>query len=153
TPFNAELRNRRPAALFNKVLNNVFLDCALPCETSFFLATWGRDMVPDYEKKWQAVFASPDAAVRMRAYPEARDFMTEDHIRQPGIVFSGNVTLSSGQAPPNAGLRVDGGPPERVKADGNIALPASIEAIHNLQAVPDLPDHAKLTLEHWRSAR
>ena len=138
---------------YNKVLNNVFLDCALPCETSFFLATWGRDMVPEYEKKWQAVFASPDAAVRLRAYPEARDFMTEDHICQPGIVFSGNVTISSEMVPPNAGLRVDGGPLERVKADGNRALPATVEAIRNLQAVPNLPDHARLTLERWRSAR
>ena len=138
---------------YNKVLNNVFLDCPLPCETSFFLATWGRDMLPDLEKKWQALFASPDVAVRLHAYPEARDFMSEDHIRQPGIVFSGNVTLSSGPAPPNAGLRVVGGPLERVKAVGNIALPASIALIRNLETVPDLSDHARLTLEHWQSAK
>ncbi len=137
----------------NKVLNNVFLNCPLPCETAFFLATWGRNMVPDYEKKWQAVFASPDAAVRLQAYPKARDFMSEDHLHQPGIVFSENVTLSSSQAPPNAGLRVEGGPLEQVEAHGNIAFPASIEAIRTLQTVPNLPDSARLILEHWRVVR
>jgi len=138
---------------YNKVLNNVFLDCPLPCEVAFFLATWGVDMVPDYQKKWAALPSDPDSAVRMRAYPEMKDFAKEDHIRPPGIVVSGNVTLSSGPAPANSGLMVRGGTMDRVQAADNITLPASLDAIRNLQPVPDLPDHARRTLERWRSAK
>lgn len=137
----------------NKVLNNVFLDCPLPCDVAFFLATWGVDMVPAYQKTWAAVPSAPDAAVRMRAYPEMKNFAGEDHIRPPGIVFSGNVTLSSGLAPQDGGLRVEGGTMDRVQAADNITLPASLDAIRNLEAVPDLPDHARRTLDRWRSAK
>ncbi|MEO5713110.1 MAG: right-handed parallel beta-helix repeat-containing protein [Luteolibacter sp.] len=138
---------------YNKVLNNVFLDCPLPCEVAFFLATWGVDMVPDYQKKWAAVPSAPDSAVRMRAYPEMKNFAGEDHIRPPGIVVSGNVTLSSAAVQQNGGLTVLGGTMDRVEAADNITLPTSSEAIRNLQPVPDLPEHARRTLDRWRSAK
>jgi|GEM_PF-4171914 len=137
----------------NKVLNNVFLDCPLPCEVAFFLATWGADMVPDYQKKWAAVSSAPDAAVRMRAYPEMKNFAEEDHIRPPGIVVSGNVTLSSKPLPPNGGVMVLGRTMENIRAAENITLPASSDAIRNLQPLPDLLDHARRTMERWQNAK
>ncbi len=138
---------------YNKVLDNVFLDCPRPCEVAFFLATWGVEMLPDYQKRWAALPTAPDSAARMREYPEMKDFANEDHVRPPGIVVSGNVTLSSGTAPQNGGLTVSGGTMEHLKAAGNITLPASSQAIRNLEPVSSLPDPARRILERWRGAK
>lgn len=135
---------------YNQVRNNVFLDCPSPCTVSFLFATWAADWLPGYEKGWREALGAPDALVLLRAYPEVKGFAGEDHVHPPGIVFEGNVTLYSGTAPQNAGLRVEGGTPEHVRAHGNLVLPSTADAIENLRPVPGLPETARQVIERWR---
>jgi len=137
----------------NKVRGNVFLDCPCPCEVAFLFATWARDWLPGYQKKWETALGSPDAAARLKAYPEIKGFATEDHVHPPGIVFEGNVTLHSGAAPQNDGLRVEGGTLENVHAAGNLVLSSSADDIANLQPVSGLPEAAKPVIERWRGVK
>ncbi|MGC4014568.1 MAG: right-handed parallel beta-helix repeat-containing protein [Luteolibacter sp.] len=135
---------------YNRVENNLFLDCSMPCEVAFLFATWAAGLLPDYEKQWAAALASSSAPAAFLEYPELAGFNLEDHVHPAGIVVSSNLALAGSTLPSYGLLRIEGGTTAHVNAADNAVQTTTPEAVNGLLSTSGLPDWAKAILDAWR---
>lgn len=85
---------------YNKITNNVFVDCTKPYFTAFWLTSWGKSWIPWYEKRWKALFEKYDFAnmPHGKKYPELLRFLEEDRLAPDNNVFSGNLIYNPNKA-------------------------------------------------------
>ena len=85
---------------YMNIRNNVFVDCAKPYHSAFWLTTWGKSWIPWYEKRWEAMFEKYDFASMPhgKKYPELLRFLEEDRLIPDNNVFERNVIYNPSKA-------------------------------------------------------
>jgi hypothetical protein len=105
------------------VRNNMFIDCEIVYDQSFFLNTWARKtFLPQLEQKWKEVFAKYDVAAMPhgKRYPELLRFAKENHVFPEGNLFEGNLVYNPAVDRVHEGaFMTRGGPLTHIKADNN----------------------------------
>lgn len=104
------------------IRDNIFVDCVAPFRLSFFLATWARSRLPEYEAKWREIMGKHDFASMPHGarYPGLLRLLEEDRVFPDSNVFERNliwnpgVSLAGGDV-----IVVDGGPAEHVRTANN----------------------------------
>lgn len=101
----------------NIVEENSFVDCVLPLHVNFFFNTWGKEMYPGIRKEWEKILSSREAAPRIAAYPELKDFLSTDRVTPENNIFRNNhISNTAGRKDM---FTVAGGPADRLKVSGN----------------------------------
>ena len=113
----------------NVIESNHFIDCPLPFHMNFFFNTWGKEMYPRVREGWEKQLSSPEAAARLAAYPETRDFLSTDRLTPAHNILRDNRIRSRRENP--VIFTVSGGPVERLTAERN-----------EVDRSPDLPPAA-----------
>lgn len=101
----------------NTIEGNWFIDCPLPFHMNFFFNTWGKEMYPRVRESWEKQLSAPEAAARLAAYPELKDFLTTDRVTPGHNVFRNN--RFRGREGDTPAFTVSGGPSERLQSSGN----------------------------------
>jgi hypothetical protein len=105
------------------VRNNMFIDCEIVYDQSFYLNTWGRKAhLPRFEKKWKELFAGYDLATMPhgKKYPEILRFFKEDHVFPEGNLFERNLVYNPALKCAHDGAFITrGGPRTHIKDSDN----------------------------------
>ena len=118
----------------NIVEGNSFVDCILPLHVNFFFNTWGKEMYPGIRMDWEKILSAPEAAPRIAAYPELKDFLSTDRVTPGNNIFRNNRFSHGGDD--RDSFTVGGGPQDRLKVSGNERDP--LGTVSGSQVVADV---------------
>jgi hypothetical protein len=104
------------------VRNNVFVDCARAFHQSFFLATWHKNGLPAYQKKWDSIMTEHNFSElpHGKRYPGLLNLLEEDRVQPNSCVYENNLVWNpTFPLKYREDLSVSGGPRKLVSTRNN----------------------------------